>query len=830
MKRPLCVLALIVTAVVYLYLEFFSSVNAGDDTALGFSGRYVEVVGRVQNKEFKKSFDGGYLPVIYIVPTGENAAEFEKIQCYLESPDRPLPSIGQFVMVGGKAKPFSSPTNPGEFDSRLYYSTLKISYRISDASVLRVGGKANRYREDLFELRLFFEKALDKCLDERDAGVMKAMLLGDKAFMDEEVKDSYKSSGIMHVLAVSGLHISIIGMGLYELLRRICMKAVKGVFGAVGNLSNRTQISAVKIVPAVISILFMYSYGVMCGMGSSSFRAICMFALRMTAPLFGRTYDVLSALALSEMLLLLDQPLYLYNSGFLFSFGAVIGIAVVSPVIKPFFLGDREGKMVFVEEDVGWNRKFFSGICTVLGKGIVSGISIALVTLPVYALFYYTYPVHSLVLNLMVVPLMGILMTLGIVTMLLAAVWGILGIMPGFLVHIILAFYSIISSSGTLTGGFTWCMGHSEKWQVAVYLALLTVFVVVSGKGTDGAHRILGLWKRLCDRGQNDIGMQRNILPDLMRYGLLIAGVLLLTFHNRSGLEIDFIDVGQGDGIVISCDGKNMLIDGGSTSKSNVGKYQIMPFLKYKGIGRLEAVVVTHEDQDHVSGILELFDDMEDGGIHVESLIMPEVADSSRGDNYHLLEKRASELGIPVLYINSGESFGLGEVSFTCFNPELGMEVTEANAYSTVLFMEYGEFTALFTGDVEGEGLEYVKWQLKEHRKEMEIARDTGGEDIQSTGDAYIQSKGVEDAYTGINLLKVAHHGSQYTTDEEFLNLVRPQIAVISCGRNNSYGHPHEELLERLEDASSEVYRTDQSGELEFAIKNRDLRIKVFME
>ncbi len=112
----------------------------------------------------------------------------------------------------------------------------------------------------------------------------------------------------------------------------------------------------------------------------------------------------------------------------------------------------------------------------------------------------------------------------------------------------------------------------------------------------------------------------------------------------------------------------------------------------------------------------------------------------------------------------------------------------------------------------------------------MEIARDTGGEDIQSTGDAYIQSKGVEDAYTGINLLKVAHHGSQYTTDEEFLNLVRPQIAVISCGRNNSYGHPHEELLERLEDASSEVYRTDQSGELEFAIKNRDLRIKVFME
>ena len=225
MKRPLCLLAILLTAVVYLYLEFFSSVSAAGtppETLL----QHTSVVGRVSGKEFRKSFTGEYLPVIYIVPIGENTHESDMIQCYLASSDELLPSIGQYVEVTGKVKSFRSPTNPGEFDSRLYYSTLKIAYRLNDAEVLRSGGKANPYRELLFKLRIFLEKALDQSLNEEDAGVMKAMLLGDKAYMDREITDMYKSSGIMHILAVSGLHISLIGMGLYELLRIIQKSSV----------------------------------------------------------------------------------------------------------------------------------------------------------------------------------------------------------------------------------------------------------------------------------------------------------------------------------------------------------------------------------------------------------------------------------------------------------------------------------------------------------------------------------------------------------------------------------------------------------------------------
>ena len=281
---------------------------------------------------------------------------------------------------------------------------------------------------------------------------------------------------------------------------------------------------------------------------------------------------------------------------------------------------------------------------------------------------------------------------------------------------------------------------------------------------------------------------------------LLPVAVIILTLHVNPPLEINMIDVGQGDGIVVSCGGRHVLIDGGSTSAKNVGKYRIIPFLKYKGIGTLDAVVLTHEDEDHMSGIVEVMDDMEKGGIFIKSLILPEVSMSSRGDNYHLLEMRAKELSIPISYIDTGEKFLLGRAEFTCLNPELHMECDGANAYSTVLHMKYGNFTALFTGDVEKEGQENLKRVIE-------------------------SSNGI---YSDVTLLKVAHHGSMYTTDNEFLKLITPKVALISCGVDNSYGHPHEEVLTRLENIGADIVRTDESGEISIRTDGNLMKIQTF--
>lgn len=294
------------------------------------------------------------------------------------------------------------------------------------------------------------------------------------------------------------------------------------------------------------------------------------------------------------------------------------------------------------------------------------------------------------------------------------------------------------------------------------------------------------------------------MFAETIRFMSLALAMFILCFHVRPACKISMIDVGQGDGILIEAGGSNILIDGGSTSNSKVGKYSIIPYLKYEGIGTIDIAVVTHEDTDHISGLLEIMEDMEKGGIRIKNLILPGIADAIKGENYEKLELRAKDLRIPITYITTGKRFETanGEISFTCLNPDAETKYDGANAYSTVLYMKYGPFSALFTGDVEGIGQE----------KLVDIIKSPGG------------------AYENLTLLKVAHHGSEYTTDDEFLQLLKPKYAFISCGEGNSYGHPHMALLERLEECGATVFRTDESGEISAEFDGKKLRIQPYIE
>ncbi len=334
MRRPLCALALAVTAVMYLVLRFLPP--ALPDYA-EFDGSTVRLQGRVLSKEYRVSKNGVISLLITLgnihcpsgpstknhvlvrVPVSENdnKTEYEGHMSHIprefpEAPEDDLTPIGALICVTGKVRAFETARNPGEFDARLYYRTLGCDYSISGARVTAVNGKRSVIGDTLYRLRRAMAGVFDRCLSQEDASVMKALLLGEKGWLDQETKDLYRRSGIIHILAVSGLHISLVGLGITGLLR---------------------QIHAPKCLQRLLAPLVVSIYCLMAGPGPSSVRALIMYLTGALGYRIGRTPDFLTSLSLAEIFLLLRQPLFLYHTGFLFSFAAALSIGALMPVL-----------------------------------------------------------------------------------------------------------------------------------------------------------------------------------------------------------------------------------------------------------------------------------------------------------------------------------------------------------------------------------------------------------------------------------------------------------------------------------------------------------------
>lgn len=757
MRRPVCIIGLAFVVLIRLYL-YLHPLPAAELESVNRSS--IVLTGRVDKKEYRISENQKilviYLKEVQVVQPQTIPSEIKNVICYAEGGQEP--KTGSRVRVQGKLYAFDGATNPGEFDAGGYYQILDIQARIQNAVILEETVSYDRFRERLYQVRTYLSALLDACFEEKDASVMKAILLGEKGGLDEETKQLYQLSGIIHILSISGLHISIIGMGLFQILHKVRCN---------------------KIINVILSISFMYCYGIMTGMSISAYRAIMMFGIHIAAGLFGRTYDMLTAMSVAAISVLLRQPLYLYHSGFLFSFGAILAIGLFLPAVEENFSKD----LLF------FNSKFFGGLtstgrpahgCGFAGyaRGAVSRIrklmstslAVSIVTLPVYLCFYYEYPLYSLLLNAFLLPSMGIILSDGMLSLLAAVYYLPLGSYAAMPAHFLLAFYEFCCSFALRMPGSRNILGRPEDWQIAVYVLILCIAVRYSHK-----------WSRL------------------LFWQWILLALLCITVRYRSGLQITFLDVGQGDCIYLADErGSHYLIDGGSSSKSDVGTYQILPFLKEEGADTLDAVFVTHMDNDHCNGLHMLVEETVQNGIVIKNLILPDIGAKSRGEEYAELEALALRQGISVHYIHRGETMCRGNMKFTCLHPEKGAE-QESNEASVVLYLEYGVFSALFTGDLEGSGEEAVRRQLN---------------DIMQDG-------------SGITVLKVAHHGSGNSTKEAFLETASPQIALISAGKNNRYGHPHKELMNRLERAGCYIYQTKECGAVTVQVTQGGKRVRV---
>lgn len=760
MKRPLCLLCLTFAAALILCMQLMP---APIQDYCSLEGRQIVAEGKVYRKEYKERTGLEEVPIIYLKsvhilngfvdesedsdyskgnPSEENPInEIKNIICYMEEDGYVEPELGITVRLKGEVSCFPQASNPGEFDMQRYYSIMKLSFRLKDARITASGGRAWHVREGLYRLKQYFAGVLDNIFPQKEASVMKAMLLGEKNGLDEGTKELYQQSSIIHILSISGLHISMIGMGLYRCLRKMGM-----------TLKPAAMVSAIVIV----------CYGMMTGMSMSSVRAIIMFLLHLLADVTGRTYDMATALSLAATLLLIEQPRYVEHSGFLFSFGAVAAMGTLGPILcagtqcvetwekkcPAGVIGNKNGKALRRKKTV-WRMK----------QAMASVIAVTLGTLPVHFWFYYQFPIYSMILNLVVVPLMTVVMGAGLFCMAIGGMFPSIAKGVGIIVRAILWFYEQCCLAGGKISGGLFVSGRPKGWQILLYSLLLVSLAVYE---YCKSKKLSFFWK--CQ--------------------WMLAALCILLLRTGNGFRITMLDVGQGDCIHIrSEEGRDYLIDGGSSTKRDVMEYQILPYLKFMGVRRLEAVFVTHSDIDHCSGVLDLLEEYPIKGLTIENLILPDIGQESRDEQYREMELLAAEKGIRVQYMSRGQRIEDGNVSFTCVHPYSGYETEEKNESSLVLLLSYRDFSSLFTGDIEGVG-EDMAWE-------------------------YMKKIGKADR---LALLKVAHHGSGYSTDMEMLETLLPRLAFISCGKNNRYGHPHKELTERLETVESRIYSTPEHG------------------
>ncbi len=650
--------------------------------------------------------------------------------------------MGEYIMVRGKVRMFERATNPGQFDSYEYYYDRGILCALTSSVLTASDRKWSVMRQALYDMRMTGESILGRYLKQDDAAIIKAMLFGNKNEIDGDTRELFRKNGIAHILAISGLHISFFAMLFYKLL---------GVFTVP--IWARALMSEAAIV----------LYGTMVGYTPSSFRAIFMFSVFLLSVTCKRTYDMLTALSMSLMIIALCRPAMLFDTGLKLSFMAVIGVG---------FFAAMYGR-------------------NISAKRVPSVLSVSafvfLATLPVLLSAYYEAAFYSILLNLLIIPLMSVLLTSSVILVLLGAMFRPIPVIR--IIELILDIYKglcrILSGIESLRSN----IGAPSICQIVLFYAILMLSVMYRGR-----------YRRL-----------------LSVVSIFVA-VVILYIHPTRGLDVWMLDVGQGDCMVLRASDSFLtsshtyIIDCGSSSKRSVGENRLIPMLKYYGVDRVDAVFITHPDADHINGLGQLITDAAKENLVIDNIYvfsgflddpalkeMTDVSDMTEmSEERRVAQTNSSMLtrwvnraceGLAEKHDHKYEMTGMdkgmklcdGLLTFNVLYPERGHDIADPNDASLVMDISYGAFHMITTGDIG-----------------------------QNAEDSIIRE--YDDSGIDADFLKVAHHGSGGSSSDGFLDLVKPEISVISCGKDNSYGHPHNETLQRLTEHGTSIYRTDRMG------------------
>lgn len=674
----------------------------------------------VFNVRLLKEEDGSFLPHIAKI----NVEKLEKNIGY-----------GDIVRFNASLKAPSTARNPGGFNFRDYLKRKGVNFisYIKEEDVNLIGHLTVNpfYSKIIFPVKSYCIRIMSRNLDNIHSSLLRGLTLGLRGNIPKEIKDIFSNAGVIHILAVSGLHVGIISFFLFILLRSLHIPF---------NVS------------IVLTCFLLIIYAFLTALRPPVVRATIMFIFIMLGMLSQRRITLLNIIAVSAILILILNPLNLFDAGFQLSYAATFAIVILHRKIYECFPKRlREIKIL---------RNFI-----ILPLSV--SLSAQLGTAPIVAFYFFKLPIVASIANIIIIPLVSLVIPIGFLTVLGNIIHPFISnILVGvnwFFLHLILKISIFFSNLPHL---LLWVRRPTILFFI-LYFPILFTFFLLSG------------WKRI---------------KFFIYASLIILNICIFTEVwkiSHPFLTVNFLDVSEGDASVIEFpDNKVCIIDGGKRNDYvDYGERVITPFLRSKGLKRINTIIATHPDVDHYGGLITVIENFDVGKLLING-------SSKITFLYKKLLDTAKARGVPVYNIHRSEVIWLGDYPFYVLNPpELkNIDFLPSNEGSIVFKFGYGAQTFLFTGDFSNRILKLPSTL------------------IPST------------------ILKFPHHGARFSDERQFLSTVSPEITTISVGKDNRYGHPAEENISILDSLRSKVYRTDESGAIILKTDGKGMWVKTMAE
>ncbi|MBP2632696.1 MAG: internalization-related competence protein ComEC/Rec2 [Firmicutes bacterium] len=705
-------------------------------------GRVVHITGRIVDTPRIKVIDEDKVSIRYVVEAKK--VEFYhqqktvngKVLIHIAQKSRlPIAVYGDQVTILGEVQSLHGYNNPGLIDSVAMLKRQGITAKLKaekNSAVVRQNEESN-FRRTIDKLRGKILIAMENVMPKQDAAAVFAMLFGGYGGIKPELVAAFTATGIVHILSVSGSHISL----------------VAGTMQKVGSMLRLSP-----MVTAILVIVIVIGYAVFSGCVPPVVRSATMGIMTFIALAIGREKDACIALALVSLLMLAISPQLIHDISFQLSFSATAGMLYISPVMT----------------------KLFIKLPKYIAINLAITISAQLSVLPFLAWYFNSVSISSLLANILAVPIIENMI-----------IFGLLGVIIGIVIPIAQALlfifcsmaiglvYHITSVVAAIPNGNLYLPSIGILGGTGYYLMLFSCLSMIESKTS---------WWKI---------YWKKYKKGFLTFLAILCFLYIIYQKHSEPVRMHFIDVGQGDAMVLTTPhGKAIVIDTGGVlallGDFDVGERVVVPYLKHYGITKIEYLLLTHAHEDHAGGA---------AAIRKHFPVEHVMIGKENRNEYARVFKTNLQDTASFIVAYTGETFIVDSVKVEILQALDAVKAGTGNEVSNVFKITYGKHSFLITGDLDANG-------------EKELLKNQAN--LKST------------------VLKVAHHGSKTSSAAEFIQKVAPAYAVISVGANNNFGHPNQQVLERLKENKAAIIRTDECGAIVFESDGKTLSVDTFIK